>query len=120
VGGRRSERSVAYAVCYVISESERHDLLLQVGSEDQAKVYLNGQEVYMDILPHLFWALDRVGPIRLRKGTNVLVLKVRSGLRWLGCARFVDPEGNPAQGLRYSVTPEPRTTVRNNHEDRVP
>jgi hypothetical protein len=33
VGGRRTERLVAYAVCYVISESERHDLLLQVGCE---------------------------------------------------------------------------------------
>jgi WD40 repeat protein len=106
VGGRRTVRLVAYAVCYVISERERDDLLLQVGCEDQAKVYLNGQEVYKDILPHLFGAMDRVGTVRLRKGTNVLVLKVRSSLRWLGCARFVERDGNPVNGLQVRLVPE--------------
>jgi hypothetical protein len=44
----------------------------------------------------------------LRKGTNVLVFKVmnHTGSR-LGCARFVDREGNPAKGLLVSLTPEP-------------
>jgi hypothetical protein len=82
-------------------------LLLQVGSDDQAKVYLNGQEVYKYTLARTLVALDPVGPLRLRKGTNVLVFKVvnqRSG--WQGCLRFVDPEGNPAVGLRVSLTTE--------------
>ena len=38
--------SAAYAVCYVMSERERHDLLLQVSICDPSKVYLNGQQVY--------------------------------------------------------------------------
>jgi WD40 repeat protein/serine/threonine protein kinase len=106
--GKQCDRGVAYAVCYVISAAERHDLLLQVGSDDQAKVYLNGQEIYQYLGLRGLIALDPAGPVRLHKGTNVLVLKVvNEGEAWLGCARFVDAEGNPAKGLRYSLTPEP-------------
>jgi hypothetical protein len=43
---RKTEYSVAYAVCYVESDRARDDLWLQVGSDDQAKVYLNGREIY--------------------------------------------------------------------------
>jgi WD40 repeat protein/serine/threonine protein kinase len=113
--GKVSEHSVAYAVCYVMSEAKRSDLLLQVGSDDQAKVYLNGEEVYKYSWPRPLAALqgpplaalDPIGPLALRKGTNVLVFKVVNELeKWQGCARFVDLEGNPAQGLRVSLTPE--------------
>jgi hypothetical protein len=105
--GQLCNHSVAYAGCYVISEAERHDLLLQVGSDDQAMVYLNGREIYKHILPRSLVALDPIGPVRLHKGTNVLILKVvNQGMDWQGCARFVDPEGKPAQGLRVTLTPE--------------
>src|SRR5262249_54973753 len=70
--GKQSENSVAYAVAYVISEAERNDLLLQVGSDDHAKVYLNGQEVYKYTGLRPLVTLDPIGPVRLRKGTNVL------------------------------------------------
>jgi hypothetical protein len=105
--GKLTTFSVAYAVCYVISETERQDLVLQVGSNDQSKVYLNGQEIYQYLRGRSLVALDRVGPVTLRKGTNVLVFKVVNGTwEWLGCLRFVDAEGNPAHGLRVSLTPE--------------
>jgi hypothetical protein len=98
---------VAYAVCYVISEVERNDLLLQVGSDDQAKVYLNGQEIYKYVLARGVEALDPVGPVNLRKGTNVLILKVvNENFGWQGCARFVDREGNPVEGLEVRLTPD--------------
>jgi WD40 repeat protein/serine/threonine protein kinase len=105
--GKLSPNSVAYAVCYVMSEAERHDLLLQVGSDDQAKVYLNEQEIYKCIRWRSLVALDPIGPVSLRKGTNVLVFKVVNGSwDWLGCLRFIDAEGNPAKGLRFSSTAE--------------
>jgi WD40 repeat protein/serine/threonine protein kinase len=105
--GQVTNLGVAYAVCYVISERERKDLWLQVGSDDQAKVYLNGQEIYKSILPRGLVALDPIGPVTLRKGTNVLILKVvNEAMDWECCARFVDQEGNPAMGLRVSLTAE--------------
>jgi WD40 repeat protein len=105
--GQLTEDCVAYAVCYVVSETERNDLLLQVGSDDMAKVYLNGQEVYKFSRAHSLTVLDPIGPVDLRKGTNVLVLKVVNTFGdWEGCARFVDREGNPVSGLRVRLTPE--------------
>jgi hypothetical protein len=104
--GKQSRDSIAYAMCYVISAAERNDLLLQVSSEGRAKVYLNGQEVYRYSGPRGLWDVDPVGPITLRKGTNVLILKVPNRGAWLGCARFVDQEGNPVHGLQVRLTPE--------------
>jgi hypothetical protein len=90
-----SKHCVGYAVCYVVSEVERNDLLLQVGSDDQAKIYLNGRMIYAYSRPRSLVALDRVGPVTLHKGTNVLVFKVVNGaMDWLGCLRFVDGEGS--------------------------
>jgi hypothetical protein len=101
------DHSVAYAVCYVISERERPDLFLQVGGDDEARVYLNGQEVYKHMLPRSLETLDTVGPVTLRKETNIRMLKVVNETgEWEGCARFVDHEGNLVQGLQLRLTPE--------------
>jgi hypothetical protein len=107
--GQVTDRSVAYAVCYIESDQERHGLWLQVGGDDRAKVYLNGREIYrfrwtgfVDPLR----APDAVGAVRLERGINVLVLKVVNETeRWQGCARLVDDAGRPAQGLRVKLTP---------------
>jgi hypothetical protein len=106
--GKGRNDCVAYAVCYVSSAVEWKDLLLQVGSDDHAKVYLNGQEVYKNTRGDTLGALEPMGPVTLRKGTNLLVLKVvvKYWRDWHGCARFVDREGNPVQGLRVRLSPE--------------
>jgi WD40 repeat protein/serine/threonine protein kinase len=105
--GKQSDYSVAYAVCYVISATERHDLLLQVGSDDCAKVYLNGQQVYKYLGLNPLFALDPIGPVTLLKGRNVLILKVvNEKYDWFGCARFVDREGNPVPDLQVRLTPD--------------
>jgi WD40 repeat protein len=105
--GRTYERNVAYAACYVHSDAERADLELRVGSDDQAKVYLNGTEVYKSLRPRGL-ALDQDSVrVSLRRGTNVLVVKVVNEQgAWQGCLRFVDPLGQPVPGLRVSLTPE--------------
>jgi hypothetical protein len=107
VVGEASNNSVAYGVCYVVCDAERDDLLLQVGNDDEAKLYLNGREVYKYSRWCALVALNRVGPIHLRKGTNVLVLKVvNEGEQWEACLRFVDQGGNPVRGLQVPLTPE--------------
>ena len=37
---------MAYAVCYIRSEAEQRGLRMLVGSDDEAKVYLNGKQVH--------------------------------------------------------------------------
>jgi hypothetical protein len=105
--GRETNQSVAYAVCYLVSARARDKLWLEVGSDDQAKVYLNGEEVYQNPLPRPLAGLDKVGPVRLRPGTNVLVFKVvNESEEWLGCVRLVDADGKPAQGIQVSLKPK--------------
>ena len=104
--GRVAERSVAYAVCYLESDQARDGLWLQVGSDDQAKVYLNGREIYSPSDPYAWWTLDTVGPVGLKQGINVLLFKVVNETgQWEGCARLVDDAGRPVQGLRVKLTP---------------
>ena len=106
VMGRATELSVAYAVCYVECERARDGLWLQVGTDDQAKAYLNGREVYLCRVPRTLEELDTAGPLTLKRGTNVLLLKVvNEGWNWEACARLVDDEGRPADGLRVKLSP---------------
>jgi WD40 repeat protein/serine/threonine protein kinase len=112
--GRATELSVAYAVCYIESDRPRDGLWVQVGSDDQAKVYLNGREIYRSYVPRALEALDTAGPVALEQGTNVLVLKVvNEGWTWEACARLVDEQGRPIEGIRVKLTPgdAPRRTA---------
>ena len=44
--GRVTPFSVAYAVCYLESPVTQTNLVLRIGSDDQAKIFLNECEVY--------------------------------------------------------------------------
>jgi hypothetical protein len=105
--GQLTERSVAYAVCYIESDRARDGLWLQVGCDDRAKVYLNRQGIYQsrssqEVEP----PLDAVGPVRLERGINALVLKVvNETVGWQGIARLVDHAGRPAEGLHVRLSP---------------
>src|SRR5262249_40012497 len=105
---QRTEYNVAYAVCYVVSPEEKTGLRLKAGSDDQAKVYLNGQEVYRYAGKDRPCVRDRdtVEGLTLRKGTNVVVFKVvNERIDWKACLRFVDGDGRPAAGLTVARAP---------------
>jgi dipeptidyl aminopeptidase/acylaminoacyl peptidase len=103
--GRVTEQSVAYAACYVESDRARKDLWLQVGSDNQAKVYLNGQKIY-ESRGRLPEGLDTIGPVELAQGTNIMLYKVvNEHGAWLGCMRLVDAAGRPAQDIRVKLMP---------------
>jgi WD40 repeat protein len=106
--GKLTARYFAYAACYLRSDRQRNDLWLQVGSDDQAKVSINGQDVYQFRIPRALGGPETIGPLSLEQGTNVLLFQVANeGADWLGCIRLVDEAGRPAQGIRYTLTPEP-------------
>ena len=106
VAGRVADRSVVYAACYIESDRARDGLWLQVGSDDQGKVYLNGREIYQYRQIRDLPALDVVGPVALKRGVNVLLFKVVNETgEWEDCARLLDEAGRPVQGLRVKLTP---------------
>jgi len=79
-------------------------VLLELGSDDGIKVWLNGQVV------HANNATRPAGPgqdkveVTLKQGWNPLMLKVTQGSgEWAVCARIRQLDGSKLDGLRYSL-----------------
>jgi WD40 repeat protein len=108
--GRETPFSVAYAVCYLESPSTQTNLALRIGSDDQAKIFLNEHEVYRSTKTQ-DWEPERntVSGIELKAGLNVLVFKVVNELvGWEGSVRISDAAGQSVKGLRVTLDPGPR------------
>jgi WD40 repeat protein len=106
LAGETREWSVAYAVAYIQSEASQRNVVLKVGSDDQAKIYLNGKPVYQSPIPRAYVAdQDIVAEgVELKAGLNVLVFKVvNQALDWQGSVRFTDAAGHPVKGLRVGL-----------------
>ena len=102
-----SEHAAVYAVAYLSVPAARSNLKLLVGSNDQAEIYLNGQQVYRQTQAR--WVdpdQDVVSGIELKAGPNVLVFKVVNGEDgWGGCVRLTDAAGKPVHGIRVVDSP---------------
>ncbi|MBE7503628.1 MAG: protein kinase [Verrucomicrobiales bacterium] len=103
-----AEHCAAYAVCYLVAEVDCHAVVLHVGSDDQAQVFLNGKELYRQTEgrawePHT----DRVDRLELPAGVNALVFKVVNETEdWLGSVCVTDADGQAVPGLRITLSPE--------------
>jgi len=106
--GHETTQSGAYAVCYLRSESEQRGLQMLVGSDDEAKVYLNGKQMYKYPFGRGFVEdEDTVPDIILNAGLNVLVFKVvNETFDWKGSIRLTDVQGNPVKGIKVTLDPE--------------
>ena len=106
--GAQTEDSVAYAVTFIVSPEERKGVRMKTGSDDQAKLYINGKEVYRQLEGRgLTLDEDEIGPITLHKGSNVLVFKVVNGYGPgpHGSLHFVAKDGHAAEGLQFRLEP---------------
>jgi eukaryotic-like serine/threonine-protein kinase len=106
--GEKIQYAAAYAVCYIRSESEQRGAVMKVGSDEQSKVYLNGQEVYRYGQPRGYVADDdEVKDIELKAGLNVVVFKVvNSTGAWQGSLRFSDAAGQPLKRIEVLLDPD--------------
>ncbi len=105
--GYQTHYQVAYAVCYLVADSELTDVTLKASHDDGMRVYLNGRDIMLRSR-YGFGRVDQqtVRNLTLRKGTNVLVLKVVNEMgAWSACARFVDRDGKPVEGVTVTLTP---------------
>jgi hypothetical protein len=107
--GRVDERSAAYAVCYINSETEQSGLQMLVGSSGRAKAYLNGKQVHEYRFGHGFEPdQDVVKNLTLKAGVNALVFKVVIEPRrpaWPSSIRFTDRDGSPLNGITVTYAP---------------
>jgi len=98
-----TEHVCAYALCYVTSPTERK-VQIRLGTNDSGKLWLGGKLIFD--YPYEGTAfLDReIIPVTLPAGTTPILLKICNGeLNWGFVFRLTDPDGRPAEGLRYSV-----------------
>lgn len=107
VDGQKSENVLGYAVAYVYCDESLYNLKVLAGSNDQCRVYVNGQSV---LLHEKGRTLERdqsiANGIHLKKGENTVILKVANdGGNWQGCLRFMDKNGTPIRHLQVSSTP---------------
>ena len=107
VNALRSARALAYGVCYIGSETDQTGLEMKIGSEHQAMVYLNGEEVYRCVQPRIYVRdEDVVSGVKLKAGLNVLVFKlVNDRGDWRASIRFTDAAGQSVKGIRVALTP---------------
>jgi hypothetical protein len=105
--GKQADCCVAYAVCYVVSETERKGLNLRVGSDDQCSVRINGACVLKYIGESRGVEKDQNdAEVTLAKGVNAIVFKIVNGNGGFGgCLRFTDADGRPVNDLVVKLAP---------------
>lgn len=103
-----SEQVIGYAVAYVAADEAMAGIKLAMGSNDQAKVYLNGKQVLLyDDTRTLEKDQNTADNLTLNKGTNTLVFKViNQENNWQGCVRFIDRNGKPVTGIKIRLMPD--------------
>ena len=104
----QSDHVIAWAVAYIVCADEKSGLTLKMNSNDQGKVYLNGKELvkFTDTRTLEKEAEDTATNVTLKKGVNVLVLKViNEENNWQGSVRFLDRAGKPLTDLTVETKP---------------
>ena len=77
-------------------------LVLEVGSDDAVKVWLNGQLVHSNLVSRPVSPAQDTVEVTLKQGWNELMLKViQSSGYWGFCAGFAAPDGGKVEGLRF-------------------
>jgi tRNA A-37 threonylcarbamoyl transferase component Bud32 len=105
--GRQTDFSIAYAVCYLVAEEEKKGLVLKIGSDDQIVVRLNGRDLLCVPRPRALAIDDDViANVVLKRGTNVLLLKVINETRdWSACVRLTDSSGKQVKNVKVVLSP---------------
>jgi HEAT repeat protein len=97
------DQRVAYLRTTVVTEDPR-DLILELGSDDGIKVWLNGNLVHANNTARAVAPGQEKVKVHLERGANTVLLKVtQNNQGWGAVARFTNPEGSAAQGLRFTL-----------------
>ena len=100
IGG---ENRVAYLRTRVYSPKAQ-DVLLEAGSDDGIKIWLNGKLIHGNNPPRSCKPGDDKVKATLSEGWNLLLLKINNGgTDWGACLRIRTPDGSKLPGLRGSI-----------------
>ena len=109
----------AYAFTTLVSETDQPNVMMRVGSDDSIKVWLNGEVVFSNATNRGYRKNDDVFQVNLKKGDNLLLVKVSERRGSWGMHVGADaqvfpvyrvPTTNPVYGVALggvcNVTPE--------------
>ncbi len=100
------QNAVAYLRTHVWSPEDQK-ARLEFGSDDGAKIWLNGAVVLNAGQPRSFAVASDKAEVALKKGWNALLVKVWNGSgHWGAAARLRRPDGSRLDGLRAALKPE--------------
>ena len=86
---------------------KKQPVLLEFGSDDGSKVWLNGKMIHECPQPRSMAPASDKLKLTLEEGWNALLVKVwNGGGDWRICARFRKPDGTKLEGLRARLRPE--------------
>ena len=87
-----------------LTADQEQEAVLELGSDDGIKVWLNGQMVHANNATRPCRPGQDKVKIALNQGVNSLLMKItQSGGQWSACCRLLDADGRPLDGV--TVTP---------------
>jgi len=101
-----NDHAAGFMVTYIECDKEMNEVTMALGSNDQARLYLNGKDIYaVQDARSLQLDADK-GKVHLNKGVNVVVFKVINEQNsWQGAMRLLDKSGAPLKGLKVKLSP---------------
>jgi hypothetical protein len=82
------------------------DMTMAVGTNDEGRIYLNGEDIYAFTEPRALELDAERGKVNLKKGVNVVVFKVINEQNaWQGSMRLLDQAGVPLKDIKIKLSP---------------
>lgn len=104
--GSLNDGAAGYAVTYIECETERPEVIIAVGSNDEGRIYFNGVDIYLFSEPRTLMLDADKGKVTLKKGLNVIVFKVINEQNaWQGAMRLMDKSGAPLKDVKIRLSP---------------
>ena len=101
-----NDQSAGYMVTYLDCEEDIPEVTMTVGSNDQARIYFNGVDIYAFTDARTLELDGDKGRVTLKKGVNVIVFKVLNQQNsWQGAMRLTDKSGAPLKGVKVKLAP---------------
>lgn len=97
------DNRAAYLKTQITSDRDQ-DALLEIGSDDGVKVWLNGQLVHSNNAVRPCTPNQDKAKIKLKQGLNTLLMKVtQGGGQWAACCRVRSPDGKELSGVTVAL-----------------
>ena len=99
------DHRVAYLRAALLCDKAQ-DAMLEVGSDDGIKIWLNGAMVHADNRAGGFAAAQSRGEVHLKPGVNPLLVKVtQAGGAWAAAVRVCTSDGKPLRTVLTRARP---------------